>query len=132
VHACSSWVTTVLVGGGQVRLWRNRDLSLVPEDEAAGEIVREAVRAVSSSRDHYQLEVGRVWVCARLAPYRTVPGLAAGADPLAALAGALSAPVEPLLPASRLGSSLSSAERTLFERFGATVAGVVMNSRGEP
>ncbi len=122
VHVCASWATTVLIGGGRVRLWRTRDLTSVSEEEVAGEIVREAARAVASSRDHHQLEVGRVWVCAR----RT-----AGADPLAALARAVTVPVEALLPAAGLATGLSSAERTLFERFGATVAGLVMNFEGE-
>ncbi len=122
VHVCASWATTVLIGGGRVRLWRTRDLTPVKEEEVADEIAREAARAVASSRDHHQLEVGRVWVCAR----RT-----AGADPLAALARAVPVPVEPLLPAAGLAIGLASAERTLFERFGATVAGLVMNFGGE-
>lgn len=122
VHVCATWMTVVLVEGDRVRLWRNRDLNQIAETEVSGEVSREIARAVASSRDHHQLEVGRVWVSARRAP---------GADLLPSLARAASAPVEPLVPGSKLATGLSSGERALFEQFGATVAGLVMNFGGK-
>jgi hypothetical protein len=118
IHVCSGWVTTVVVVGNSVRLWRNRDLGRMELPELAGDVAREAARVLASSRDHLKVEIERVRLCAR--PPAT-------AELGAELARVLAHPVEPLAPRSELAAALPGTERLLFERFGATFAGLVSN-----
>lgn len=122
VHACCDWVTTVVVTGSRVRIWRTRHTGRGPSEGLAQEVAGEAARVVASSRDHLKVEIARVWLCARPP---------AGEDMMPALAAAVSRLVDPLVPSVDLVANLSSTERTLFERFGAPVAGVVLNFAGE-
>lgn len=120
MHVFSGWLTTVVVSGGRLRLWRSRDLGGMSGEDLAPEAAREAVRVIASARDHLQVEIGKVWLCARPS---ASPELVEG------LGRAVTQPVEPLLPRADLVQHLAGRERALFERFGSTFAGLVLNAR---
>jgi hypothetical protein len=119
VHVCSSSVTTVVLEGGLLRTWRNRDLSGISVEDAVREVGREAARIVASSRDRLGVDLGRVWLCARPP---------AGLEQVEELMRAVAHPVELLRPGSDLAPILSTDGREVFERYGATVAGLISNS----
>ncbi len=119
VHVCSGWLTTVVVCGSRLRLWRSRDLGGMSGEDLAPEAAREAARVVASARDHIQVEIGKVWLCARPS---ASPELVEG------LGRAVTQPVETLVPRADLAQHLVGGERALFERFGSTFAGLVLNA----
>jgi type IV pilus assembly protein PilM len=117
VHLCCGWVTTVVIFGDRVRFWRTRPVRPAPED-ALRDVATEASRVMAASRDHLQVEMGHVWVCARPAASPWLEG---------ELARVTGCPVKDLAPDPELLSLLVGEERILFERYGATAAGLVQN-----
>lgn len=121
IHVCSGWITNAVVAGGRLRYWRNRRLGSLSEltpDQTSREAASEVARALASSCDRFQIEVERVWLCARPP---MVPDLEAE------LARALSREVSLLAPNSDFGEALPDDERILFKRFGAPMAGLLSN-----
>jgi hypothetical protein len=82
-------------------------------------VAREAARVEASSRDHSQVEIGRIELCARPP---------APQELLLELSQAVSAEVEILAPEAGLAATLPASQAALFQHFGATVAGVASNS----
>lgn len=120
VHLSTGWVTTVVVAAGRARAWRTRDLRAAEPRDVVEEVGREVARVTASTRDHLELQIERVHLCAR-------PPV--GQDIVAELGRAAAAEVELLVPDGALAAGLSGAEAALFESFGATVAGVVGNAK---
>lgn len=118
LHVCSRWVTAVVVSGGRPCIWRTRELSGDTEAETAHEVAGEAARVLASARDRLQSDLGRTWLCARPS---------GGQEMVKALAAATSQEVEVLKPRAELAATLTGEERSLFEQFGAPLAGLVSN-----
>lgn len=116
VHVCCGWVTTVVVEGNRARLWRNRELAGAELIQSA---LSEVVRVMASTDDRLKLRVEKVWLCAR-------PSVSAELVP--ELARRLSRGVERLETGSAPTKDLPQSERTLFEIFGAPVAGLISNN----
>ncbi len=119
VHICCGWVTTVVVAGSRLRLWRTREVGRPAAEDLVREVTSEMARVLASSRDHMKVDIGRVRLCARPP---TTPAL--GPE----VARLLSREVEVLAPGAEMGAALPGPEKTLFENFGATIAGVVANA----
>jgi hypothetical protein len=122
IHVCSGWVTAVVVEGNRPRVWRTRNLGQLTAERLAQEVASEATRVEASARDHLQVRIARLYLCARPA---------ASQELISSLAAAVSSTVDLLAPAPDLGAALPGAEEAVFQRFGATVAGVVSNSRNK-
>ena len=125
IHVCSGWITNAVVTGSRLRLWRTRQLGPASEltPDQISEAVSEVARVVASSRDRLQVDIGRIWLCAR------PPAVSeAGAELGSELARALSREVDPLMPNSDFAAALPNDDRVLFERYGATIAGLVENT----
>lgn len=120
VHVCSGWVTTAVVEGSRLRSWRTRQVGRAAPEDLVRDVVSEATRVLASACDHMHVEVRRVWICARPP---------ASAELVPELVHALSQEVVNLTPSADLAAALPDAERTLFERFGATVAGLILNAK---
>lgn len=119
VHVCSGWMTSVVLDGGELRVWRSGPLEGDNPEALAGEVAAEAGRIAASARDRQNLQVERVWLCER------PPALG---DLQEALSRTVEAEVLQLEPAGALGTALAGPERALFERYGAAVAGLLSNS----
>ncbi len=119
IHVCSGWVTAVVVEGDRPRVWRTRNLGQLTAEQLAQEVASEAARVEASARDHLKLRIERLYLCARPA---------ASQELISSLAAAVSSTVDLLAPAPHLSAALPDAEGAVFQRFGATVAGVVLNS----
>jgi hypothetical protein len=119
LHLCGNWLTAVVVAGSRPCVWRTRELD--PRDAAhqSQEVASEAVRVLASARDRLQADLGRAWLCARPP---------ADKDLAAAVAAALNHDVEVMRPRPELASLLSANDRSIFEQFGATVAGLIANA----
>lgn len=118
IHFCSGSVTAVVLAAGGVRLWRTRPVGATTTGDLAGEIAAEIDRVTASTRDSLALDIERIWLCARPPATSELAGQ---------LAAQLSRQVDRLVPDPELASTLSDPERALFERFGASVAGLVAN-----
>ncbi len=118
IHLCCRWVTAVVVLGSRVCFWRTREVRPGAVNMVA-DVATEAARVLAGSRDHLQVEIGEVWLCARP---MTLPGLEVE------LAGATRCEVKELVPTPELGSLLVGEERVDFERYGAVAAGLACNS----
>lgn len=119
IHACSGWATTVIVDGKQVCSWRTRDVGQTSEESWVQDVAAEVARAVASSQDRRHVQIGRAWLCTR-------PPADAGL--VAQLTSALRCPIEMIAPPRDLAGTLSADERSLYEHFGAPIAGLVANS----
>jgi hypothetical protein len=119
IHACSGWVTTVIVAGKQVYSWRTRELAQNAAENWPREVASESARTVASIRDRQHIEISRAWFCARPP---------ADGDLVAELKRELGCEVEMVAPPRELAGTLSGTERSLYEHFGAPVAGLVANS----
>jgi type IV pilus assembly protein PilM len=119
LHICGNWLTAVVVAGSRPCVWRTRELD--PRDAAhlSQEVASEAVRVLASARDRLQADLGRAWLCARPPAEK---------DLVTAVAVAVSHEVEVLRPRPELGSLLSANDRSIFDQFGATVAGLIANA----
>ena len=119
VNLCSGWITSVVVWGDRVSFWRTREMVEREPREQAQVVATEVARVCASARDHLQVEVPRVWLCVRPPT----------SDDFASEVGrAVGQEIRLLAPPVEVGASLPSAERTPFERFGAPLAGLLMNS----
>lgn len=118
-HVFSGAITSVVLGGGRLRFWRNRSLNGKSAEEAPGEITREAGRTVAALKDHHNIELDRVWVCAR-PPAR--PGLAEE------LARTLGREVLSLPGADGQAAPLPAPEQEIFESYGRPFAGLLANA----
>ncbi len=118
IHWCSGFLTTAVVAGQRLCLWRTRAL----EVDETSEAVAEASRALASAEDRFQLQVAGVWLCARPPEMNRI-----SAD----LTLALQRDVRPLTPSVGMASALLAAdERALFEGFGAPAAALAANGVG--
>lgn len=122
VHACCSWLTTVIVEGSRVRSWRTRDLCRLPAVDLVPETIRETARVAASARDHLKLEIGSAWLCARPP---------AGVDLAAELTRTLAIEVHPLTAEEGQSAGLPAPEVELFKTLGAPVAGLIANLVGD-
>ena len=119
VNVCSGWITSVVVWGNRVSFWRTREMVETEPREQSQVVATEVARVCASARDHLQVDIPRVWLCVR--PPAT--------DDLASEVGrAVGQEVRLLTPPAEVGASLPSAEGAPFERFGAPLAGLLMNS----
>lgn len=118
VHACAGWVTTVVVAAGRVCSWRTRDLARAPQADWPGEVAFETARVMASCQDQLSVRIRRAWACARPPAPRELAR---------ALEGATSCEVGLLTPSAELAGNLTPEERSLFEHFGAPVAGLAAN-----
>lgn len=123
IHACSGWVTTVVVEGKQVCSWRTRDVGQTAEENWAQEAAAETARAVASFRDRHHVEIARAWLCTRPP---------ADGELVAHLARELACQIEMIAASRDLADTLSAEERSLYEHFGAPIAGLVANSGKNP
>jgi hypothetical protein len=123
IHACSGWVTTVIVAGRQVYSWRTRELAQDAAENWPREVASESARAVASIRDRQQIEIARAWLCARPP---------AEGELVADLKRELGCEIDMIAPPRELAGTLSGEERSLYEHFGAPVAGLVVNSAKNP
>ena len=119
LHVHSHYVTAVVVAGSRPCLWRTRELDPATGEDPAKAVASEAARILASARDHLKIDLEQAWLCARPS---------ASPETVSAVAGAISHEVEVLTPRPDLGAALPSEERTLFEQFGATVAGLLANA----
>lgn len=119
VSVCSGWMTTVVVQRDRVCSWRTREILEVAPKEQAKAVAAEAARVAASAGDHWLIEMGQVWLCARPA---ATPELQAE------VARGVSKPVRVLRPDSESGGTLAVRERANFERFGAPLAGLLANA----
>jgi hypothetical protein len=118
LHVCGNWLTAVVVAGSKPCVWRTRELDPRDAVHLNQEVASEAVRVLASARDRLQADLGRAWLCARPPAEK---------DLAAAVSAAVNHEVEILRPNSELGSQLSADDRSVFELFGATMAGLVAN-----
>lgn len=113
-------LTAVVVKGRQIRLWRNQAMNGKSVEEGLAAVTEEAVRTLAASLDHLKLEIGRVCICTRPAvPRIWVTELEKK------LGRNVSAVVSPALP---VRMKLSVEEGQIFNEFGATVAGLLVNA----
>jgi hypothetical protein len=118
VHVCSGWVTTVVVKGTRLRSWRTKEVGRGASEDFARLVASEMIRVLASSRDHLQIEVDKVWLCARPpAPPEFVSDLSR----------AISKEVQCLALNSGVATALSAAEKTVFESVGPPIAGLIAN-----
>lgn len=118
VHVCSNWLTAVVVAGSAPCVWRTRELDPANPAGASGEVASEAVRVLASARDRLRADMGRAWLATR------PPG---GREMASMIAAALGHKVELVTAKAQLDALLSADERSIFEQFGATVAGLIAN-----
>jgi hypothetical protein len=118
VHLCSGWMTAAVVFGGGVRLWRVRQIGGEDGAGLADEVNREVARILATAADHWKVEIGRIWLCAR-------PPVSPDFD--SELARRVSRKVQLLSPGNDLATTLPPDDREDFKRFGATVAGLIAN-----
>ena len=117
LHVCAGSITTVIVAADRVRYWRNY-VTRLDAGAQAEEISRETSRVLATCRDHLQVEIDNVWICAR-------PPVAPEVHE--ALVAAVGRGVKPLSAAVRHTGSLPPGEQELFNRYGAPFAGLVAN-----
>ena len=119
LNVCCGWMTSVLVRADTICLWRTRDLIHGDPAELSRAVATEAARVVASSRDHIQLDITRVWLCARP---RLSPDIAGE------VGRALGQTVQSLVPGSDMLGALPQAARATFQEFGAPLGGLLMNA----
>jgi hypothetical protein len=118
LSVCSGWVSSVIVCGGRVCFWRTRETSSSSPGVEYATTGTEASRVLASARDHMKIEIERIWLCARPP---------AAAEQVRHLADSISHPVETLTPPEEIASGLTAAEKSTFDRFGASFAGLLLN-----
>lgn len=118
VHAYSTAATFAVAHKDRLRFWRTRDLTGMDPDEMFEQVAAEAARAVASAEDRLDVHLGPVRLCAR------PPANRAWAE---RLASALGREVELLEAAPDTGNLLAGSDRTAFQNYGVTMAGLVAN-----
>jgi len=119
IHLCSGSMTIAVTAGNRLRLWRTRRLGPLDSNALSQQGHAEAARVLASSRDHLNVEIGGVWLCARPP---AAPALCAE------LSRTLERPIQVLNPKPDVAATLASEGRDLFESYGAPVAGLVENA----
>jgi hypothetical protein len=120
LNISSTHLTAVVAKGRQIRLWRNQAMNGKSGEEGLAAVTEEAARTLAASLDHLKLEISRVCICARPnVPRSWVMELEKrlGRD----VAGVVSS----ALP---LRMKLTTEEGQLFNEFGATVSGLLVNA----
>ena len=115
-----SYMTAVVVKRGQIRLWRNQPMHGKSLDDELEAIAEEATRTLAASVDHLKLEISRVCVCARPAVPRTWTN-----ELEKRLGRKVGSVISPGLP---LRMKLTEEEGQIFNEFGATVSGLLVNA----
>jgi len=118
VHVYSNSATYAVVEGQRLRFWRTRDFGGLELDEMFTQVAAEAARVVASTEDRLRVPLACLWFCAR------PPATPQWADELGQTLGR---EVQPLEPQADLGEPLTGEDRSLFRRYGATLAGLVAN-----
>jgi hypothetical protein len=118
LHVYSTTATYAVVEGQRLRFWRTRDFAGLDLEEFFAQLAAEAGRVVASTEDRLSLPLERIWLCTR------PPANEAWADRLAEVLGR---DVERLEPAPEAATLLDGENRTLFRRYGATLAGLAAN-----
>jgi hypothetical protein len=118
LHVYSNTATYAVLEGQRLRFWRSRDFAGLDLDEFFNQVAAEAGRVVASTEDRLSLPLERVWLCTR------PPASDGWADQLA---GVLGRDVERLEPPPEAAGLLTGEDRTLFRRYGATLAGLAAN-----
>lgn len=120
LHVSPSQLTAVVVGGRQIRLWRNQAMNGKSSEERLATVSEEAARTLAAAHDYLGVEIIRVRLCAR----PSLPEVW-----VAELGRALSREVESLVPNPlAVGIKLSREEEQLLSEFGATVTGLLANA----
>ena len=120
VHAYSNTATYAVVEGQRLRFWRTRDFTGLDLEEFFAQVAAEAGRVVASTEDRLSLRLERMWLCTR------PPAVNDWVDRLAAILGR---DVERLEAAPEAAGLLAGEDRTLFRRYGATLAGLAANKQ---
>lgn len=118
VHVYSGVATLAVVQGERLRFWRTRDLMGLDLDEMFRQVAAEAARVLASSEDRLDVHLGPIRLCVR------PPATDAWAGRLAA---ALGREVALLQPGPEIGVLLAGPDRTAFQSYGATMAGLAAN-----
>jgi hypothetical protein len=118
LNVCCGWMTSVLVCANRVCLWRTREIINDDTAELSRAAGTEVARVVASARDHMQVEITRVWLCARPGPPREVA---------AEVERVIGHEVKFLEPTSERSSALQQAGRSVFQEFGAPLGGLMAN-----
>ncbi len=116
IHASGDGLTTVIVAGQRIVLWRHEVAE--SEDAVRASAVGEAARAVASASDRLKVEIQRVWVCARPP---------APEDLGTRIAAAISREVTPLSCPPHYASALLPEGKAQLGRFAMPFAGLVAN-----
>ncbi|MEJ2007148.1 MAG: hypothetical protein P8Z30_03175 [Acidobacteriota bacterium] len=120
LHISQSQLTAVVVGGQQIRLWRNQMINGKSPSEQLAAVCEEAARTLAASHDHLGVEIGSVSLCAR-------PSMPE--DWVAELGRTISQEVEPLTTNPlAAGTKLSYEEEQVLSELGATIMGIVANA----
>lgn len=119
VHVCCGWMTAVVVLGAEVCLWRVRRLGQGETTDLASEVAPEIARVLAGSGDYLKVAISQIWLCVRPPD---------NPELIPELTRKISREVKPLVPQENLAAGLPPEERALFERFGASVAGLVYNA----
>jgi len=118
VHVYSSVATLMVAQGERLRFWRTTDLTGLAPDAVFEHVAAEAARALASSEDRLNVQLGPIRLCVR------PPATEAWAERLAT---ALRREVALLQPAPEIAALLGGADRTAFRSYGATMAGLAVN-----
>ena len=119
VHVCGQWLTIVVMADNIPCAWRTRELDPSDLPNYEREIAAEAARVLASTREQVQSDLGRVWFCARPA---------AEGKLVAMISETLGRDVTPLRTPPEFVSLLTPADRSKFEQFGTTFAGLMANA----
>lgn len=119
INVCGNWLTVTVLSGARPCAWRTRELESQDSFSPSREIASEAARVLASAQEIVGNGLSRVWLCAR-------PPLEK--ELASTIAAALNQEVLPLRPGTDLSSLLPAERRSVFEQFGATMAGLVANA----
>lgn len=115
-----SYLTAVVAKGGQIRLWRNQPMHGKSLDGELETVAEEATRTLAASVDHLKLEISRVSICARPAVPRTwITDLEKRLGRKVGSVASHGLPVR---------MKLTEEEGQIFNEFGATVSGLLVNA----
>lgn len=118
LNVCSGWITSVVVYAERVAFWRTREILHGSPEEARRAVITEAGRVLASTHDHMGVDITHTWLCAR-------PRVSA--EFAEQVSRAIGQEVKMLALDPGLGAALEKQERSAFEDFGASVAGLLVN-----
>ena len=119
IHICGQWLTIVVIADGIPCAWRTRELD--PEDlpNYEREIAAEAARVLASTRENFPGDLRSAWYCARPSAEGKLSAL---------ISQTLDKDVTLLRPPAEFSSTLNPDHRSVFDQFGATIAGLMANA----